>query len=128
MWKTDNEQFSKLAEACGSTYLAVMFVARCARNLIKYKNSWSIESRLISWVITGEMPPKGIHVNIDPEIAAIEDFLCYISSEPIKKSVMISYNMSAQNQHLVYRYIPDLDECEQARVRVLVRMIWYSNI
>ena len=128
MWKVDNEQFSQLSAACGSRYLAVMFVATCARNLIKYKNNWSIESRLISWVITGEMPPKGIHVNIDPELAAIEDFLCYISSEDIRKSVMISYNMSVQNRHLVYRYIRGLDEFERARVRVLLRMIWYSNI
>ena len=128
MWKTDNTQFSELSKLCGSRYLAVIFVAKCARKLVKYKNNWSIESRLISWVITGEMPSKGIHLNIDPELDAIYDFLCYIEDQSVKDSVIASYKASVQNRHLVYMYGLGLTESDQARVRILVRMIWYSNI
>ena len=128
MWKEDCSVFQHLCDICGSKFLAIKFVAEASRKLSGGKYNWSIESRLISWVITGEMPPKGIHVGLDPEIRGIEDFLSYIENRDIRLSVLASYHASVKAHHLLYSYVPDLSEFEQTRVRVLTRMIWYCCV
>jgi len=125
MWNEDYLVFKHLCDACGSKFLAIRFVSEIARRLVHSKYNWSIESRLISWAITGEMPPVGINVDINPEIAEIEDFLVYIDNTDIRESVILSYKQSVRNHHISYQYVSDLDEYEQTRVRVLTRMIWY---
>ena len=125
MWKADNEIFSQLDKACGSRYFAILFISQAARRLLDQKDNWSIESKLISWVITGEKPPVGIHLNVNPEMREISDFLCYIPSDDMKQSVIDSYHLSVRNRHLIYNYNPNFNESEKARVRVLLRMIWY---
>ena len=125
MWIEDYLPFKHLCEACGSRFLAIKFVSEISRRLVHSKYNWSIESRLISWAITGEKPPIGIREDVDPEIREIEDFLVYIDNDIIKFSVIDSYRNSVRNHHLVYNYLPGLNEYEQTRVRVLTRMIWY---
>lgn len=125
MWKEDSLVFKHLCDACGSKFLAIRFVSEVARRLAHSKYNWSIESRLISWAITGEKPPIGINIDINPEIQELEDFLSYIDDSKIKYSVLSSYQRSVQAHHLVYAYDSELNEYEQIRVRVLLRMVWY---
>lgn len=125
MWKEDFLVFKHLCDACGSKFLAIKFVSEIARKLVHSKYNWSIESRLISWAITGEKPPVGINVNINPEIQEVEDFLTYIDDEDVKLSVLNSYVLSVQSHHLVFSYDSSMDEYRKTRTRVLTRMIWY---
>lgn len=128
MWANDHQIFHALEQACGSKFLAVKFIAEASRKLSGSKYNWSIESRLVSWVISGEMPPKGIHIGLDVEIKEIQDFLSYIDDYSIQQCVLDSYRCTVKAHHLVYKYKNNLNEFQQTRVRVLTRMIWYCCI
>ncbi len=114
---------------CGNRYLAVKFISRCSRKLSESLPKWIIESRLITWALTGEDPDvsKYVNANLDIDVMEMEDALCYISDEEIKYCVRRSYKESVHRHHLIYVYKQSMDEERRARVRVIVRILWYMT-
>ena len=131
MWKTDHELFEKLDRACGSRYLAVQFISQSCRKLSKKLPGWIIESKLITWVLTGQVPDLSnsyrMWYSANPEVRDLDEFLCYIDDRKVAKSVRKSYFLSVKSRHLVYEYNNDLDDEQKARVRILLRMFWFES-
>lgn len=127
MWSQDKNLFPVLVEMCGNRYLAVKFISQCSRRLALKLPKWIIESKLITWALTGEEPDVSRYVNlhVDPDMRDLEDYLCYISDENIKYCVRRSYVESIRHHHLLYVYKQSMNEYDQTRVRVVVRILWY---
>lgn len=132
-------EFDKLAAAIGNTYAAVRFVSKKARNLsIKYDNQ-ILDSEAISWVVTGKKPKSAVeydklihkynhiqHMTTKHIKSVVHEYLCYVDDEAVCKSVKASMKASKEARHLVYVYIDVDTDYQEARVRILTRMIWYS--
>ena len=133
MWSRDGSAFEQLAERCGNRYLATMYVAKQSRALFhalseKYSVNL-IESHVISWALTGEVPSIA-ELHLRPsnsyEIDNILDFLCYIEDEEIKKKVIRQYKLSVKSKHLVYIKEKSMNIYQKDRINILLRMIWYN--
>lgn len=130
MWQRDHELFEELAQACGSRYLAVNYLAHSARKLSLLTPGWIIESKLITWALTGEAPDLdkafSVYYMYNPDVRELDDFLCYIEDPDVRSSVKESYHKSIKHRHLLYVYKSALNESQKSRVRVLMRMFWFE--
>lgn len=132
MWRSDKEHFRKLVDECGSPYAAVNHIAMEARRKLKEVDSQILDSKAITWALTG-IPPKIHNRNEayylrDEAQAYLDDMLCYVDDEDVCESVRNSYKTSKRANHLIYVYKNDLDESRRARVRILTRIVWeYSR-
>ena len=129
VWLQDKELFPIVEEMCGNRYLAIKFISSYSRRLSDKLPKWIIESRLMSWALTGEDPDisKYVNVNVDPDLRDMEDMLCYISDPNIQHCVRNSYIQSIRHHHLLYVYKKSMDEYDRARIRVIVRILWYMT-
>lgn len=121
-------EFDQLAASIGSTYAAVNYVAKSARDKIAHTDGHVLESEAISWVLTGEEPKVR---NKTEEIERwylqnyIDDMLSEVDDIDVAQAVRDSYAASMEQHHLIYSYPEHLDENRKSRVRILTRMIWY---
>ena len=122
------KEFDQLAEALGSTFAAVNFIAKLAREKREQSNYSLLESEAISWVLTGKEPPKNRYPKSDilHHVFEISDLLSEIDDEEVAESVWQSYEISLKEHHLIYQYQEGMCEGQKARVRILSRMIWYN--
>ncbi len=122
--------FNELARACGNRYLAVKFLAQKSRILGKQTEGIVLESKLISWALTGIQPYDDKELEkrkyFDSDIAQLEDYLCYVDDEEICEQVRKYYKLSVRNKHVTLDASNTLDEYRQMRVNVILRMIWYE--
>lgn len=131
MWKTNKEQFDKLALQLGSPYAAVNFVAKSARNKLLATNNQILDSEAISWVLTGiapELRKRRKIYDYSVTIRYIDDVLACVDDEEVCECVRNSYEQSLESKHLIYSYNNELDDDRKARVRVLTRMIWFNEL
>lgn len=136
----DLELLSALETKCGNRYAAIKFICYKARKLNKQYNNHLLDSKVISWVLTGEKPNSAIYYDEQIELdkrfhlslelkhvlSVLDEYLCYVDDIAVSKSVRLSIRASQQARHLVYVYHEIQDEFQSSRVRVLTRMIWYS--
>ena len=131
MWEHTHAQFQELADKCGNVYLAVNYLSRLARKLNYKVPGGVLSSKLLTWALTGDEPNTKFdfnsYYNLSPDIAMMESYLEYVSDPAVKSSVRMSYMASVKRHHLIYSYDTELDIHDQARVRVLLRMIWSEN-
>ena len=131
MWNVDKDLFTELANKCGSRYFAAIFIARGARQLGINMPPGVIESKLITWVLTGYQPDIEEYLTHRQqgyvEYQNLATMLEYVMSPEVKKCVIKSYSKSIKLRHLVYLYSSDMPEDLKTRVRVLTRMAWYSD-
>lgn len=123
------DRFNQLAEVLGSPYAAVNYLANLARKLLIDNNNQILESQAITWALTGEAPKierKKITKVDTSNMCGIDEVLCYVDDDEVCESVRNSYHQSLKSHHLIYCYHNSLDEYRKARVRILVRMIWYN--
>lgn len=127
MWKEDNKHVTRLVDQCGSTFAAANLAAKTARNLMKGTNDQLLDSKVLSWAITGKKPDvtesKAYHKK-DFGWECLRDMLCYVDDEDVRQSVTDSYRASRRARHLIYCYNSGLDEPRRSRVRILTRMAW----
>lgn len=131
MWKVDAPLFEELAEKCGSKYLAVNYLARCARRLASYHDVSLIESELLTWALTGNKPKLDLtryKRTDDIEILNIRDCLSYIEDDEVKEEVIRLYRRSILHHHLIYEQSGRLGPYRSSRVNILLRMIWSDFI
>lgn len=130
MWIEDKQRFEDLAYKCGNVYLATNYIAKAARQLDSSLPVHFLESNLLSWALYGHYPPKSAVSarinNSDPDIASLEDYLCYVDDEDVCKSVRECYRKSIQSRHLVYCTNKQLNSYQLERVNIILRMIWYQ--
>lgn len=127
----DNSKFQDYVDNCnGNIYAAVNYVAKAARTRAETHNNIILHSEAISWVLTGETPQilNDIDVaqsNHSYALSYIDEVLSCVDDSDVCECVRMSLKYSKKSNHLIYVYngVPDTER--QARVRILVRMIWY---
>ena len=130
----DDKFFQKYIDKCdGNKFQAVRLVASLARSLSKKYDNKILDSEALTWILTGERP-NTIDENGSIKrkscinnISFMDDILSCVDDESVCESVRYSISESNKHKNLVYFYKGVPDECRQARVRVLVRMIWYNT-
>jgi hypothetical protein len=128
----DLDRFNELAESCGNRYLAVTWVANCARNLGKQYADYHIpESKLLDWVITGHCPYTDSQLErrrqnqIDESI--IESVLEWVTDADVESEVRRLYKKSVKSRKLITSENTNLSPGQQTRTGILLRMIWCSS-
>lgn len=122
-------EFDALADKLGSTYAAVNYIAKSARQKRNQVDNRILESQAITWVLTGIQPKlskRAINISDWANLNYLDEVLSYVDDENVCVSVRASYSKSAELHHLIYCYHTDLNDSQKARVRVLTRMIWYN--
>lgn len=112
-------------------FTAVHKLAVNARSRAVACNNKILHSEAISWELTGEQPEILEVLDKVPRrkssvIANMHEALSYVSDPGIVSAVKTSIQTSLETNHLIYVY-NSVSEHEQARIRVLVNLIWYSN-
>lgn len=129
----DEKFFQKYLDICkGNRYQAVNLVASLARSLVKRYDNKILDSEALSWILTGERPSiiddnGNLKRSNKVFISYMDDLLCEVDDEEVVEAVRYSTAESNRQENLVYLYKRVSEECRQARVRVLVRMIWYNT-
>ena len=128
MWKNDHTKFEELAESCGNRYMAIQYVAKMSRKLGKTIPRYMLESKLLTWALTGERPPTRNLYRIlyarNPDLRALNEYLMYVEDEEISSTVRYMYLRSVRSRHLVYDHEKELEENKLARARIILRMVW----
>ena len=121
-------EFDEFAAKLGSTYAAINYISKSAREKSEELDYPILASEAISWVLTGEKPnSKGRkYENADANIHILDDILSGVDDLHIKESVRDTYFESMKAHHLIYCYHTNLNESEKTRVRILSNMIWYN--
>lgn len=119
--------FDDFAEKVGNRYVATSYIAHAARKFSEKLPKYIIESYLIHWVLTGE-DPKMIRASIrdDADTRYLNEVLCYVCDESVKRAVKDMYKQSIRKRHLVYESNIELNRYQLDRAKILLRMIWYQ--
>lgn len=138
MWQRDREYFRELKEnECNnSVFMAVNTVAKRARQKMVDTNGMILESKAISWALTGESPkiPTKTCIEITDHVEYLtgeeylHELLCTVDDKYVCDSVIDTFEASVKTNHLIYCYNHSLDETQKARVRVLSRIVWDYHI
>ena len=125
----NNLIYDRLSEKYGSKYAAVMCIAKEARYLCETNENVISHSTGLNWVVTNQPPkrllsPKARLSYQDRLYLDGIDILNYIDDENVKQSVIDSVDLSRSSNHLIYVYSESLDEYQEARVRILTKLIW----
>ena len=138
MWQRDREYFRELKEnECNnSVFMAVNTVAKRARQKMVDTNGMILESKAISWVLTGESPkiPTRTSIEITDHVEYLtseeylHELLCTVEDESVVESVRATFEASQRANHLIYCYNHSLDEPQRSRVRILSKIVWDYHI
>lgn len=113
-------------------YAISMYVAKLSRQIC-INNPVVLSSEAIDWIVTGNKPSilNKPHIEVNQSFNrcredTIIDALEWVTDEIVKENVITSVNWSISNHHLIYTYNNVQDDNVKARIRILVRMIWYE--
>lgn len=127
----DRTKFLDFVEDCGNPYYAVNQITAWVRDVLKKYDNHLLASEVISWVVRGEKPISVDRTSdeLDKHIKRVqksnlEELLCYVDDEEVCNSVRMSYECSIKNKELSFIYGNVLDEPRQARIRILMRILW----
>lgn len=127
-----SDKFAKIAQEINNPYALSLYVAKLCRSLCT-EYSVLLESEAISWIVSGVKPDilSQPHRNIS-EIpmeniqTTINDAIEYVNDFTVQQNVIASIRYSISNHHLIYVYNDIYDANVKARIRILVRMVWYQ--
>lgn len=129
----DIEKFEEIVKLCnGSRYAATMLVAKDARKLAEYFDNVITHAEALDWIISGIVPKiisnykEIIQLRDNGYLNVASSILSNVEDEAVKQSVIESIKRSKQEDHLIYFYEEVYDVPRQARIRILVRMIWHK--
>lgn len=123
----DDIAFRKKLESSTTVYEDINKITKDARKLSSEMNHKLLHSDAITCVIHGTNPECEAWKDCDDEYEAtvIRDMFCSIEDKEICDAVYDSYYDSKSANHLIYVYNDISDKSNQARVRILTRMLWY---
>ena len=127
----DDMPFIHELEKTMPRYRIVMMIAAKARQKAKECDYHITDSQAITWAIRGiaprfNRPNRQVGAISRFEQNYLNELLCYVDDPEVQSAVIESYRESKASQNLVYIYKTIEDEPRRARVRVLVRMVWYN--
>ena len=129
----DKQRFQEFAEDIGNPYMAVNLISSWTRDILKKYDNKLLTSEVLTWVIQGKSPKSIVEFNEQggrvfmrgrKSKSDIEDLLCYIDDEELCNAVRNSYEESCNKKELTFVYGSILDKGRQARLRILMRMLF----
>lgn len=116
-----NPAYNQLADAIGPFY-ATLELAQEAREITKSLDNRITTASALDYAARGMTPdPKDYP---DHKLDRVKNYIDYILDVEIKDAVIKSYESSLANYNLVYDYNTVMDEPRQARIRILMNILW----
>lgn len=124
----DDYNINRKLEQSSNKYADIRSMTRKARYLASECTGSVRDSEILTWSARDEKPETADTGRFNHtkhyETSYIEDILSEIDDEDICDAVVESYTQSKKCNYLVYSYKLVQDSPRQARIRILVRMIW----
>lgn len=117
----DNQYYNTLCQQM-NPYLAVMQMAKTTRNICSSLDNRITVSRALDYAAQGNTPnPKDFP---DHRLDRVKEYVTYIDDISLKSAIIRSYELSLQKNNLVYEYQNVSGEFQQARVRIIMNILW----
>lgn len=120
----DDYKFRKFLETQPNKYGLVLTVAREAKELSEDYDDLILHSEAITHVVHGTKPRLKDITRWESEAFELKDMFCYIEDVDVCNAVYDSFYASKEAGNLVYKYNNITEPNNQARVRILMRMLW----
>jgi hypothetical protein len=119
-----NPTYQELVQSLGE-YEAVMQIAKSAREISTSLGNRIPMATALSYAARGELPdPKDYP---DHRLDRVKEYLTYVDDIGVKSAVLLSYEESLLKNNLVYRYNNIEDEPRQAKVRIIMNILWENR-
>lgn len=119
-----NPAYKELEKSLGP-FLATLQIATDAREIANTLDNRITYSSAIDFAARGELPdPKDYP---DHRLDRVKNYIDYITDIEIKSAVIKSYEESLKCNNLTYVYNTIEDNSRQARVRILMNILWDSR-
>ena len=116
-----NPAYNQLNDTIGPFY-ATLQIAQEAREITGVLDNRITLSSAIDFAARGELPnPKDYP---DHRLDRVKEYLTYVYDKGIQSAVIASYEQSLAKNHLIYDYMSVEDESRQARIRVIMNILW----
>ena len=116
-----NPTYNELTQSLGE-YEAVMQIAKEAREIADSLGYRITYAQAIDFAARGELPdPKNYP---DHRLDRVKEYLKYVNDVEIKSAVILSYEQSLAKNYLIYDYNTVEDLPRQARIRIILNMLW----
>lgn len=116
-----NPTYNELSQSLGP-YLATLQIAQEAREIADSLGYRITYAQAIDFSARGELPnPKDYP---DCRLNRVKEYLTYVNDVEIKTAVISSYEQSLAKNHLIYYYGVVEDTPRQARIRVILNILW----
>lgn len=117
----NNPYYQELCQQM-NPYLAVMEMAEDTRTICHYLDNRITVATALEYASQGKMPnPKDFP---DHRLDRVREYLTYVNDIEIKSAVIKSYEYSLKQNDLIYDYNNVDDEPRQARVRIIMNILW----
>ena len=118
---TYNPTYNTLSQSLGP-YVAAMQIAEEAREIAHSLGNRITDSEAISFAARGELPdPKNYP---DHRLDRVKNYVVYIEDIEVRSAVVASYEASLARDNLVYDYMVVDDEPRQAKIRIIMNILW----
>jgi len=116
-----NPTYEELSQSLGP-YVATIQIAQMAREITNFLGNRITDSEAISYAAKGELPnPKDYP---DHRLDRVKNYISYIDDIEVKSAIVSSYEQSLQKNNLIYFYKNVDDEPRQARIRIIMNILW----
>jgi hypothetical protein len=117
----NNTYYKELCQTM-NPYLAIMQMAKDTRDICTSLENRITTSTALAYAAQGKQPnPKDFP---DHRLDRVKEYLNYVDDIEIKTAVIRSYELSLKKNNLVYEYQNVSEESRQARVRIILNMLW----
>ena len=118
---TYNQYYKELCQQM-NPYLAVLKVAEDARSICCSLHNRIPSATALDYAAAGKAPNPKDYPNY--RLNRAKEYLNYVIDTEIRSAVMASYEQSLNKNNLVYDYKNVDDESRQARVRIIMNILW----
>ena len=119
-----NPRYKELCETM-NPYLAVVQVAQEARIISQSLDNRIPSATALDYAARDQLPnPKDYP---DHRLDRVKNYIIYILDIEVKSAIIASYEQSLRKNNLVYDYKNVDDEPRQARVRIIMNVLWDSR-
>lgn len=117
-------RFRKFIETQTNKYGLVLATAVEAKKLSEDYENLILHSEAITHVVHGTKPRLKDITRWESEAFELKDLFCYIEDVDVCNAVYDSFYASRETGNLVYKYNNIKEPSTQARVRILLRLLW----
>ena len=120
----DNQAYKQLEKSFGA-FESTIIVAKRAKEISSSLGNRIPSATALDYAARGQLPnPKDYP---DHRLDRAKNYVVYIEDIEVKSAIIASYEQSLYKNNLVYDYRTISDEPRQARVRIVMNILWDSR-